>query len=126
MAAKRILIIDDSDLIRMVVKAGLEQTTAWEVLMAASAREGLVTAAAERPDAILLDVEMPDMDGPAAYRALQTGPATRAIPVIMLTATGRTAERQRLADLGVTAIVDKPFDPAQLAGQIAACLGWGV
>src|SRR6476661_5276789 len=102
MAARRILVIDDSDLIRMVVKVSLEQTADWEVLTAASAQEGLATAAAERPDAILLDVEMPDMDGPAIFRALQASPLTRPIPVILVTATDQPAVRQRLADLGVT------------------------
>ena len=89
MAQKRILIIDDSDLIRMIVKVSLEGSADWEVLTAASASEGLATAAAERPDAILLDVEMPDMDGPATYQALQTAPTTRPIPVILVTASDR-------------------------------------
>ena len=124
MAQKRILIIDDSDLIRMIVKVSLEGSADWEVLTAASASEGLATAAAERPDAILLDVEMPDMDGPATYQALQTAPTTRPIPVILVTASDRPADRRRLAGLGVTGIVDKPFDPTRLAGQIADCLGW--
>lgn len=124
MAMKRILVIDDSDLIRMVVKISLEQSATWEVLTAASAREGLATAATERPDAILLDVEMPDMDGPSTFRALQSSPVTRSIPVILVTATDRPSDRQRLSDLGVVAIVDKPFDPSRLAGQIAGCLGW--
>jgi CheY-like chemotaxis protein len=90
-AMKRILVIDDSDLMRMVIKVSLERTAGWQVLTAASADEGLAAAAAEHPDAILLDVEMPGMDGTAAYRELQAAPDTRPIPVIMVTAAEQAA-----------------------------------
>ena len=124
MAKRRILIIDDSDLIRMVVKISLEQEANWDVLMAASASEGLAAAIAERPDAILLDVQMPDSDGSTALRDLRSFPTTRPIPVILVTATEDSRERRHLAELGVAGIIDKPFDPPRLADQIAAVLGW--
>ena len=124
MATRRVLIVDDSDLIRMIVKISLEQAADWDVLMAASASEGLALAVSERPDAILLDVQMPDLDGPTALRALWASPATRPIPVILVTATEDPNERRRLAELGVAGIIDKPFDPPRLADQIASFLGW--
>lgn len=67
--AMRILLIDDEDDIREATQICLEVTGEWEVLTASSGREGLVKAAAEQPDVILLDVMMPDMDGPATSRS---------------------------------------------------------
>src|SRR5581483_11577666 len=96
----------------------------YEVLTAGSAAEGLARAAADRPDAILLDVMMPDMDGPTAFEHLRADERTRDIPVILLTAKVQTADRRRFADLGVAAVIAKPFDPMRLAGEVAQALGW--
>ncbi len=93
-------------------------------MMARSGKEGLARAGAKLPDAILLDVMMPDMDGPATLQQLRTNPATQSIPVIFLTAKVQSADRRRFANLGVQAIISKPFDPLRLAEQISAALGW--
>lgn len=122
--SKRILIIDDEDDIREVAQLSLEAVGHWQVLTARSAREGLTCAGAERPDAILLDVMMPDMDGPATLQQLRTNPATQSIPIIFLTAKVQSADRRRFAELGVQAVISKPFDPMRLAEQIATALGW--
>jgi len=122
--SKRILIIDDEEDIREVVQLSLSTVTAWQVLTAGSGKEGLARAATEQPDAILLDVMMPDMDGPTAFRKLQADASTRSIPVILLTASVQASDRQRFADLGVAAMIAKPFDPLKLGGQIAGALGW--
>lgn len=124
MLTKRILIIDDEDDIRAVAQASLEIMRAWEVLTASSSCEGLVKAAAEQPDAILLDVMLPDMDGTATFKLLQKDPATAQIPVIFLTAKARSTDRRQLADLGAAAVLTKPFEPEELADQMAAALGW--
>src|SRR5579884_2847440 len=97
---RRILIIDDEDDIREVAKASLEIVGGWEVLTAHSGLAGLAIAAAEALDAILLDVMMPDMDGPTTYQRLQSDPTTRDIPVIFLTAKVQSAERRQLSGLG--------------------------
>nr|WP_199316730.1 response regulator [Chroococcidiopsis sp. [FACHB-1243]] len=123
-AAKRILIIDDEDDIREVAQLSLEAVGGWEVATAASGIEGLEKAAAEQPDAILLDVMMPDMDGIATFKQLQANPTTGHIPVILLTAKVQSAERQRFAQLGMTAAIDKPFDPMELADRVTEILGW--
>ncbi|MEB3360213.1 MAG: response regulator [Synechococcales bacterium] len=121
---KRILVIDDEADIREIAQASLEITTAWEVMTAASGEEGVAIATSTQPDAILLDMSMPGIDGVAASQQLQRNPATRHIPVIFLTAQLETAERSKYEALGGTAVVVKPFDPGTLAQQIKTALAW--
>ena len=120
----KILIIDDEDDIREVAALSLESVAGWEVVKASSGAQGLVQAARERPDAILLDVMMPGMDGPATVRELKKNPATAQIPVVLLTAKVQVNDQKRFADLGVKAVLFKPFDPLKLSEQIAGVLGW--
>ena len=124
MNIKRILVIDDEDDIREVAKLSLEMVGGWEVLVAHSGAEGLAKAQAETPDAILLDVMMPGMDGRTTFRKLQEDPVTQKIPVILMTAKVQAADRQRFKNLGLTSVITKPFDPMQLASQVSATLGW--
>ena len=116
--------IDDEDDIREVAQASLEMLGGWQVLTAENGAAGLTTAAAERPDAILLDVMMPDLDGPTTFQRLRAHPDTRSIPVVLLTAKVRPEDRQRFADLGVDGVLAKPFDPVRLSDDILAALGW--
>lgn len=120
----RVLIVDDEDDIREVAQLSLEMTTGWEVITAASGAEGVTRAATERPDAILLDVMMPELDGPATFERLQANPATREIPVVLLTAKVQAADQRRLSELGVAGVLSKPFDPMRLAADLAGVLGW--
>lgn len=120
----RILIIDDEDDIREVAALSLETVAGWDVETAASGAQGIARAAEYRPEAILLDVMMPGMDGPATFRELRQNPATQAIPVLLLTAKVQASDQKRFADLGVDGVLFKPFDPMTLAEQITAALGW--
>jgi len=124
MTTKRILIIDDEYDIRAVAQLTLKTVAGWDVSLAASGKEGLVKAADEQPDVILLDVMMPDMDGIETFRALQANPATESIPVIFMTAKVQAAEQRRFTELGVAGIIPKPFKAMKLPAQIAATLGW--
>jgi CheY-like chemotaxis protein len=119
-----VLIIEDDDDIRELTQFSLEMVAGWEVLAAASGQQGLGMAEAERPDAILLDVMMPDMDGPATLERLQGNERTRYIPTIFLTAKVQAAERRKLHELGAVAVIAKPFDPMTLPSQVAEALGW--
>ena len=121
---KRVLIVDDEDDIREVAALSLEATSDWTILTASSGREGLATAASEAPDAILMDVMMPGMDGPTTFKQLQLNPATAGIPVVLLTAKVQGVDQRRFAGLGVAAVLFKPFDPLTLAAQISEALGW--
>jgi CheY-like chemotaxis protein len=102
----------------------LETMAGWEVVVANSGAQGLSRAAMYRPDAILLDVMMPGMDGPTTFLELRKLPETADIPVILLTAKVQSADQKRFADLGVSAVLFKPFDPLTLADQMSAALGW--
>ncbi|HEY9845049.1 MAG TPA: response regulator [Candidatus Caenarcaniphilales bacterium] len=126
MTTKQILVIDDEDDIREVAQLSLEQVGGWQVLTAGSGSEGLAKAEVAQPDAILLDVMMPDLDGPATLQRLQTNSITQHIPVIFLTAKVQSADRHHLHELGVTGIIAKPFDPLNLSHQVAAVLGWSL
>lgn len=118
---RRILIIDDEDEIREIVALSLRAAAGWTVETAGSGAEGLLLAAAHRPDAILLDVSMPGMDGLATLRQVQADAALRDVPVIFL--TGR-AMNGRFAELGAAAVLAKPFDPRTLAQQVDVALRW--
>ncbi|MDX2239449.1 MAG: response regulator [Leptolyngbyaceae cyanobacterium bins.302] len=124
MTTKRILVVDNEQYIQEVAKVCLETVAGWDVLLASSGKECLRQAEAEQPDAILLDVMMPDMDGMTTFQKLQDNPATQAIPVILLTAKIQASDRRRYAQVGTIAAIAKPFNPLELAGQIAAALGW--
>jgi CheY-like chemotaxis protein len=124
MATKRILVIDDEDGIREIIQICLEAAAGWEVLTAASGSEGLVTAQEEQPDAILLDVMMPDMDGPTTFGYLQSNVTTQHIPTILLTAKAKISEQKQFIDLGVTGVITKPFKAQDLVNQIREILNW--
>jgi CheY-like chemotaxis protein len=122
--ARRVLIIDDEEDIREVAALSLETVAGWDVVLAGSGVAGIAKAQECQPDAILLDVMMPGMDGPTTFRELQALPETAKIPVILLTAKVQAADQKRFSDLGVARVMFKPFDPMTLASDIAATLGW--
>ncbi|MGQ9838872.1 MAG: response regulator [Cyanobacteriota bacterium] len=122
---RRVLVVDDEDDIREVAQLSLEIMAGWEVWGAPSGKEGIHIAETTHPDVILLDVMMPDMDGPASFRQLQDNPKTRDIPVILLTAKVRARlVEQQFLPLGVRGVITKPFDATKLADQVAETVGW--
>lgn len=124
METKRILVIDDDDGVRDVIQISLEVVAGWDVLTATCGSEGLVLAQTQQPDAILLDVMMPDMDGATTFKSLQTSPLTAKIPTILLTAKAQMSEKQKLMKLGVTGVITKPFEALDLVHQICTLLDW--
>jgi CheY-like chemotaxis protein len=120
----RILIIDDEDDIREVAALSLEATAGWTILTACCGRDGIDVALEQRPEAILMDVMMPEMDGPTTFKQMQMIPALAGIPVVLLTAKVQGVDQRRFAGLGVAAVLFKPFDPLTLAAQISEVLGW--
>jgi CheY-like chemotaxis protein len=118
------LLIDDEDDIREVAAMSLETVAGWRVTCASSGEKAVEVAEHVAPDAILLDVMMPEYDGPQTLRLLRQNPKTRSIPVLFLTAKVQAIERQRLRDIGASGILAKPFDPMKLADEIAQTLGW--
>jgi CheY-like chemotaxis protein len=121
---RRVLIVDDDKTIQEVAQMCLELVGGWNVEVASSGLEALRLSAAHPPDAILLDVMMPSMDGPTTFARLQADVRTRSVPVVLLTAKVQPAERRHWEQLGVAGVLAKPFDPLRLPGQIADLLGW--
>jgi len=123
---KRVLVIDNESYIQEITKICLETVTDWQVITASSGREGIVKAETEQPDAILLDVMMPDMDGLTTFANLHANALTHDIPVILLSAEIQTADRRYYSEMGIKATIAKPFEPLDLAHQIANALNWEV
>jgi len=121
---KRILIIDDEERIREILRACIEDLGGWEAIVANSGSEGLLKATAESLDAILLDVSMPDMDGFNFFDKLQEKHTTRSIPVIFLTARVLRNDQAQFDSVKVAGTIAKPFNPVTLCQQVAKILGW--
>jgi CheY-like chemotaxis protein len=124
MSKKRILVIDDDDGIREVITICLEAIAAWDVIATNSGEEGLIIAQNQQPDAILLDVMMPHLDGIATFQQLQERDETKNIPTILLTAKAKISEQKQYQNLGVTGVIIKPFEPYDLIEKIKQMLGW--
>jgi CheY-like chemotaxis protein len=114
----KVLIIDDEEDTRSIASMSLGLLGGHDVVEAGSGQEGIERAAAEKPDVILLDLLMPGMDGAETLTKLRKNPDTTKIPVIFLTVKGRFAEFDQLKQLGALAVLNKPFDPTLLSGQI--------
>ncbi|MFG6094775.1 response regulator [Leptothoe sp. ISB3NOV94-8A] len=124
MKSKLILVIDDEEPIQKVVRLSLKMEANWQIICASSGKEGIHLAETRQPDAILLDVMMPDVDGISTFEKLHNNLQTRDIPVILLTAKTGTAEKRLFQKIGVTGVITKPFNPLSLASQIAKLIGW--
>ena len=121
---KRILVVDDEDLILEVAQMSLEVVGGWSVTIARSGVEGIAAARSQLPDAIVMDVRMPGMDGPTACQHLHADPCTVDIPIILLTAQVQEADRRAFAGLPIVGVLSKPFDPMLLPSQVSTVLGW--
>lgn len=120
---RRVLLIDDEPDIRRVGQMSLELIGRFDVLLAAGGEEGIALAHLERPDAILLDLMMPGIDGLETLRRLRADAATRAVPVVMMTASAKGREVDRCLDLGACGVLAKPFDPITLPGELRRLVG---
>lgn len=117
--------VDDSLLIREVARIALESDGDFLVQTVECGADGVGAALAQRPDVILLDVVMPEMDGPATVSALRAHRETREIPVVLVTGRNRAEDRRAFTELGVAGVIEKPFDAGRLASQVRDVLGWG-
>lgn len=120
MAIHKVLLVDDEPDIRRLAQLSLTAIGKWQVIACATGTEALLLAASEQPDAILMDVMMPVLDGPATLLALRENPLTAHIPVVFMTATGDEDEVTRLCSLGARGVISKPFAPLLLASRLTA------
>ena len=123
--ARHVLIVDDDELLREVARAALELVGGWRVSTALSGAEAQAQAQALQPDAILLDVMMPGLDGPGTVGGLRQNARTRDIPIIFLTAKLPAGNHTGWEHLDLAGVIPKPFDPMTLATDMAHLLGWG-
>jgi two-component system OmpR family response regulator len=117
---QHILCIDDEADILEVAQLSLEMVGGFKVTCLSSGRDAIDKAAAISPDLILLDVMMPQLDGPSTLTALRTQARLRHVPIVFMTARVQPAEVQRYLDLGAAGVTAKPFDAMALPGQITA------
>ncbi len=122
MARKKILLVDDADTVLMVERMVLSKGP-YEVVTAKDGKEGVAKAETERPDLILMDVVMPNMNGFEACRRLREKEATRAIPIIMVTTRAEAENMQTGFESGCTDYVTKPINGAELLAKVRSCLG---
>ncbi|MCJ7822466.1 MAG: response regulator [Armatimonadetes bacterium] len=120
----KILVVDDEAAVRETciacIRHGLGEE--WQVVEAADGREAIAKAEQERPNLILLDIMMPEVDGFEVCRKLKSSPKTGGIPVVFLTALGEEKDVERGLALGGDGYVVKPFNPVTLAAQISELL----
>lgn len=119
---RTVLVIDDDDEIRSIVAASLGATAGWRVIEAYCGAQGIERASQSQPDAILLDMMLPAMNGAQILCKLKTSYSTAHIPVVVLTGLEECA--QSASRYPVAAVLRKPFNPRILAEEIAAALGW--
>ncbi|WAL59214.1 response regulator [Thermocoleostomius sinensis] len=120
---KCILIVDDEDDARSIAQLALQMQTDWTILLADCGQAALTIAAEQQPDAILLDMMMPNMDGRTTLQNLKADSTTQSIPVILVTAKVQSSEHN-FHDLDVAAVFAKPYRPLQLASEITKALRW--
>ena len=114
--AHRVLIVDDEPHMLRLTELSLKKG-GFEILIGRNGREALEIAARERPDLIVMDVVMPELDGLTALRQLKENPDTATIPVIMLTMRGQALARQEAEKSGAAIYITKPYSPSQLLAE---------
>ncbi len=115
---ERILYVDDESDIQEIVAMALELIGDVEIKTCGSGREALALVDSFAPDIILLDVMMPEMDGPTTLEALKRHPRFAGTPVVFVTAKAHAREVERFRELGAADVIAKPLDPMKLGDQV--------
>jgi two-component system cell cycle response regulator DivK len=115
--SKRILVVEDQEDNRQIIRDMLAATD-YEVMEAESGEQALAAIAIQRPDLILMDIQLPVMDGYEATRRIKADPALRSIPIIAITSYALSGEEQKARAAGCDEYVPKPYSPRQLLAKI--------
>ena len=121
MTPRRILVVEDNPLNLKLVRVVL-QPAGYDVIEAQSGEEALRVAQEDPPDLVLMDLQLPGIDGTETLHRLRQGPLARDVPVIAVTAFAMAEDRQRAALAGFDGYVEKPISVRELPGQIEAFL----
>jgi CheY-like chemotaxis protein len=116
MGKKTILVVDDEQNVRLLVSKVLNKD--YVILEAGDGEEAVATARSKIPDMILMDIMMPNMDGYSACSAIKGDPATKAIPVVMVTALHQSMNEILATTLGADGYIVKPFNAAELLSTV--------
>lgn len=122
---RRVLVVEDEPDVAGLIKHTLDRGGELDVDVVASGEAALKAATEQPPDLIILDLNLPGLDGLEVYRILRTRPASATVPVIMLTARSSEGDRIRGWDLGAHDYITKPFSPRELAARVRATLRRG-
>ena len=115
--SKQILVVEDQEDNRRIVR-DLLTTTDYEVMEAENGEEALAAVARQRPDLILMDIQLPVMDGYEATRRIKADPQLRAIPIIAVTSYALSGDEEKARAAGCDDFVPKPYSPRQLLAKI--------
>lgn len=115
--SKRILVIEDHEENRRLLR-DLLTSVGYELIEAVTGEEGLTSAEAQVPDLILMDIQLPGIDGYETTRRIKANPALRHIPIIAVTSYALSGDDVKALEAGCDAYVTKPFDPAELLAKI--------
>jgi len=123
-SGKTILYVEDNELNRKIVRDLLRRTS-YRLIEALDGETGVQTALAERPDLILMDIQLPKISGLEATRRLRAEASTAETPIIAITSFALSGDEQRAKEAGATAYLPKPFSPLVLLGMIRTLLPEG-
>ena len=115
--SKRILVIEDQEDNRRIVR-DLLTSVGYELIEAVTGEEGVTLAETERPDLILMDIQLPGLDGYEATRRIKANPALRHIPIIVVTSYALSGDEAKAREAGCDGYVAKPFSPRVLLAKI--------
>jgi two-component system, cell cycle response regulator DivK len=115
--SKRILVVEDQEDNRQILR-DLLSSVGFQLLEAEDGAQGIATAEAQRPDLILMDIQMPVMDGYEATRRLKAHPALSAIPVIVVTSYALSGDEEKARAAGCDDYITKPYSPRQLLAKV--------
>lgn len=118
MSTRRILLVEDDEALRQIASLSLSKIGRHEVLAVESGAAALAQAEAFAPELLVLDVNMPDMDGPETLQALRKLPSLAAVPALFLTARTLAREVAMLRGLGAVDVIAKPFEPRELCARV--------
>lgn len=119
-AIRKVVLCDDDPDIRAIGEISLRDVGGWEVVCVNDGFAAVDAARAEMPDLILLDIMMPNLDGPGTFAKLRGDPQCSGIPVVFMTAKAQSHELRGYTELGAAGVIAKPFDPLTLPEQIRA------
>jgi len=119
---KRVLVVEDTEDNRQIIR-DLLTSAGYETIEAVNGEQGVAMAAEHRPDLILMDIQLPVLDGYEATRRIKANPALRHIPIIAVTSYALSGDEEKTREAGCDAYVAKPFSPRLLLAKVREFIG---